>query len=174
MVTKALQIYVYFINFNIMRSTPLKKNINQNICSVAFNDAYYVNVFNTHKYLYYKGFTFVELSEELISYFYASDIDLSGEIYDNYSLAQNNNDKIIVLIDIDLKTILSELKTCNNLEKIKLTMPYINTSTGKQLITIEKIGNTKIHNIDNLEQILSLNIKKKIICHNTTIMTYEL
>ena len=162
--------YMMIMTFcNITIKIDLYRKINEehtlisyNLYGKSFDNIYNVNIFNNHKYLYWKGFIFTELSEELILNLNHSGIILTGDIFENYKRIHDNKTKIVILIDIDYKVL--NKKTLNQLINIKL--PYIKYNNGYTLFILEKIGNNKILSLIDLKTILETNYeKKKTMCH---------
>jgi len=159
------------VKFNIIRTTTeSQKEITQIIGGIKFDNAHYVNIFNNHKYIYWKGFTFVELSEELIIDMNKVGINLEGEIYNNFTIAQNNNDKIIVLIDVDFQQFSKEYAYVLQ----NSGFPYVKVPGGYQLLPIKKIDTKQICSISDLEKSLIEPAKKKILHYSKNASEYKL
>lgn len=124
--------------------------ISKNIKGVPFNDVYPVNIENDHRYFYWRGFIFTELSEELIFSLNCAGYSLKGGTFDKYKIIKNDTKKIVVLIDVDHKIIDAELS-----EQLKIIgAPLIRGNDGYKLLILEKIGNKKINRLKDLETLL--------------------
>jgi hypothetical protein len=155
------------IKFNIMRMTPeTQREISHLICGLQFDLHHCVNVFNNHNYIYWKGLTFVELSEELIIDMMRAGFKLDEPLYKNCTVVQNNNNKIIVLIDVDFEKFTKE----HVLQLQNSGFIHIKASKGYPFLPIRKIDQKQICNIHDLETILRSSVKKKAMYYDKDIV----
>jgi len=150
--------YKGLVNFHIYREQT-KKELTQTIYGKSFNDVYDINIFNNNHYIYWKGFIFTELSEELIYEINSSGVKLLGKYFENRKIIKNYKTKLVVLLDIDYKAL--DQETSDELQKIGL--PYKPYENGYTLLVLEKINNKKITTIADLLTILEKS-DTKVIC----------
>lgn len=164
-------------NFKILREE--KKNITEicvNLKGKYFNELYNINIFNGHKYLYWKGLIFTELSEQLINEITHLDnqYTISNEII-KQPKKSNGNRKNVVLIDFDYRNI-----TDKNLQKISDVFLFENNDNSikpffkycseidkmnKQvkMPVLEKFGSKIVQNLDGLINAIENNTNNKTV-----------
>jgi hypothetical protein len=161
-----LMLYAYFdssVKYDLLRGDD--KLIVCEIYARQYDHIYNLNIFNNDKYVYWKGLIFAELSEELIINM-SSKYKLLGDTFQKYkSVTSTSNNtstsnKNVVLIDVIYEDL--NLKTAKILKDINA--PYVNVSDGYELLVLEKIGNKKIINIDDLYKYISTVNKSKVTC----------
>lgn len=156
------------LKIKIMRKKTNKyRDMVKEISGIPLSDIHSVKILNTNQYIYWNGFIFTELSEELIFTLNCMGLELSGEIFEKYYLIKsvNRNKKIVVLIDIDygfLNTMSQEYSD----HWRNAGGPFIKTKTGYKLLIIDKIGNNKISNLSELK--INLTEKSKLTFENYT------
>jgi hypothetical protein len=102
----------------------------------------------------YKGFLFIEMSEDIILNYYNLGIDI-GQFLDKYLIVtpyRNEQEHIVVLIDIDKNRISKK-----NLDIVNTTgLPLMNKTEKYYMIPIlKKINKKRIFNLKDLKQSLS-------------------
>ena len=149
--------YKEFVKIDVHREqTGKHKDISHKIIGKKFNDIYNINVFNNNHYIHWKGFIFTELSEELIYAINCNGVKLTGKYFEKIKTIKDDKSKLIVLLDIDYKSLNSE--TSKTLQHIGL--PYMKYENGYTLLILERIGNKKINSINDLLSSLSENTMK--------------
>lgn len=138
-----------------------QKMITNEIYGKKFDDVYDVNIFNNHKYLHWKGFIFTELSEEFMLNSISLGYNLTGNVFEQYNKITGSKNKIIILIDIDYKTLKDDIS--DSLKSIGL--PYIKNINGYTMFVLDRIGTKKIINLEDLSNTLEINKKQKTTCH---------
>jgi hypothetical protein len=131
------------------------KNISVNVNKIIIDNIMMsIPINHIHKYYYYKGMIFTELSEELIFY-YSKKYSMSGRYIENYWNITPTN-KIVIMVD----KIKSELK-----KEYLYYDELIKLLEDNHLIILRKIGRYNITSLNNLNNI----INNKDITHTFTI-----
>lgn len=125
--------------------------INKKLVPLNIDNMYILNIFNAHKYVYWKGCVFTELSEELVRQYEDSGFPLQGDTFENYKILSSTNktNKTIVLIHICFENIAATMPTLSeNFRRIKA--PLISNGDDHGLLILEKIGNKRILDLSDL------------------------
>lgn len=101
------------------------KKVSFNVSGKALDNLYDFKILNDYNYIYFRGFVFTELSEELILNLNKLNL-LNGQFYDQKKIIKKSNMNHVIMIDTDNKITL-----------------------------VEKIGNKKITNLDDIHYIIS-------------------
>lgn len=156
-----------YCNFNICIDLNTEKNINITLQAKNLNTLYNINIFNNHQYIYWKGLTFVELSEELL-------IDLSYIFDDNFKgnivtqLKQNTeNKKYVIIIDvnkqiIDINTQITNIDDHEIIDKFPIIEKEINDNKYLSIVFLQKIGTKHINNINDLKNAIKSKPSKRL------------
>jgi hypothetical protein len=141
-------------DFKLIKYKDLKteKVTNISVYGKLLNELYNVNIFNSHEYVYWKGYIFCELSEELID-----DIEcleskhVVGYIFEQLKMG-NCSKKYVVLID----TLNSENPYVKDI--------FFEKSFQEQcciyMYILEKVGNKKINGLKDLEKFVDVGSKQ--------------
>lgn len=189
------KIHVELLNYDVLFDTYMmicaiiNKNINITYIKVDNEEIkqvllipkniclrYNVNIVSDHKYVYWRGFIFCELSEELIMTLNTINIKLIGNIFDNYKNYISERNKYVVIIDVNYKAMSDRMKS----EVTNICLPYIRSDNGYRLLVVDKIGKKKINNLKHLKEIIELvsdNKKSKtsMTCYmDTNLKTYKI
>jgi hypothetical protein len=132
------------VKFNILRN---KKKIEYNIKGVNIDSILTYNIYNSNKYIYYEGFIFVELSEDLLEYFQKEKLYIPNRLLlINPTIMKK---KYIILIHIDYEY-LHSIRKHGYMELKNKKYPYEN----KNVMILDKICNFKVRNLESLNNIL--------------------
>lgn len=153
-----------YCNFEVIRQTGnIEKTLKLNITGLPLNNIYNVNVFNNHRYVFFKGFIFTESSEELID-----DVKnlrttkVTGHLFEQLKMTDGNQ-KYVVLVDIDQNFINQDSNSNKDISNIEL--PYPKTPSGITMYILDKIGNKKITCLNDIETAIKHNNKKMVLCY---------
>lgn len=141
-----------------------EKIYNVNLINKHFNDLYATNIFNNHEYVYWRGFIFAEMSEEILNDIkFMNNKKLSGLFATQLKLTSGEK-KHVIIIDVD-KTIISD-SMC---EIINL-LPFVESYEKDKIYIcfLEKIGNKKINSLNDLRTVLETNNNKKMLAFYQT------
>lgn len=125
----------------------------------SYDQIYNINIFNDYKYLYWNGCIFTELSEELLYDLNMSGINIMKSKILKCKKITDDKKKHVILIDVVFEILHNKL-----IDKTKTTgLPFINTPDGYDIYVVEKIGNKKINNLNDLKICLSESMRQKQI-----------
>ena len=153
-------------NFKIVKQDEKKYNLN--LVGKTFDKLYNVHIFNNHQYIYWKGFTFCELSEELLNNIKTiTNKNINGNIATQLKLSEKKNigKKYVIIIDININKIFET--TCDIIN----LLPFVEDENNNlSLCYLEKIGNKKINCQNDLKNILDIknNIKMSLFYQTKT------
>lgn len=141
------------IDFSFYRENSEKiKKIH--LDGIEYENMYKYRIKSNNEYVLLKGYIFLELSEELINYFRRNNIILTGKIFDNFNIGKfdmmNDNSRYVILLNYDSK-FNDKSDKYNNL----LRMPLVNNRMKHYFMLVDKVGNKKIHNINDLKKIFN-------------------
>jgi maleate cis-trans isomerase len=112
------------------------------------------------KFIYYEGFVFAELSEDLIGYFYKKNIKIEG----TFNFVNKKQFKYVVLVYINWNYLVKEYnKGLSEFRKYNFI--------DNKIFILEKIGNEVITGISSLNRIFS---KKKLIKEKQNTFSYNI
>lgn len=131
-----------------------EKHIDINIIGKTINTMYNTKIFNDHIYVSWKGFTFAELSEELVDNLAKIfNFDIQGSFITSPKM-NSGDKKVVVVVDVDKRFIPEKYGKTFFVDEQILT-PFVHTDSGKKLVFLEKIGNKKILSINDLENVIN-------------------
>lgn len=144
-------------NFVLLRDENNNVNkYNLKIYGKPLNELYNINIFNDHTYLYWNGFIFTEMSEELaydIYYMYNLeniDVNMLDDFITNPKKS-NGSKKYVCVINLENEKILRKHGNVFDIEKEKNT-PFIKSlSKNKKFIILEKFSTKTINKLEDLE-----------------------
>lgn len=137
--------------FLIARNKKTEKHINVELIGYSINLMYNIKIFNDHKYISWRGFTFAEISEEIIneiSNTYQYDIEGS---YIKMPKKSDGSKKHVIVVDINEKLISDKYLDMFYIDGSKTQIPLVDTDIGKQLVILDKIGNKFISRIEDIK-----------------------
>lgn len=136
------------IQYKIAREYKNEYKIrNYNISGKSYVQMLNINIYE-NKYIRWKDYIFMELSEKLLDFYDNLGIQLFNRTNIKYSL---NGEKIIILINYN-KFIPINIHTIKNYKSY-----VINSDNNLYFYELFKIGNKKVKNIEELQQILEEN-----------------
>lgn len=144
-------------DFKLIKFQDLKteKVTDISVHGKLLNELYNVNIFNSHEYVYWKGYIFCELSEELID-----DIEcleskhVAGYIFEQLKMG-NCSKKYVVLVDtLNSKNLQNPYVEDISLEKSSQDPRCI------YMYILEKVGNKKINGLKDLETFVDVGQKQ--------------
>ena len=111
------------------------------------------------KFIKFKGLVITEMSEELLKYYDAIGIPITGNVMDHYNKCYTaNNQKIVIIVNID-HNISEDLRSTYK----TIGLPLMKDVTNKYCIgIISKIDGTKIDNIEHFEKYITINNDKDV------------
>jgi hypothetical protein len=135
------------INLQIFRETSIKE---YRIYPLPYNSIFANRITDSGKRVSWKGFNFTELSEDMLIMYGSKGITFSGPLIkdiDSYGIDSN-----IVLCDIDTSKAPSAFK--------KFSLPIRGNKGNYYILKLDKVGQKRIHDLDELGKILK-GYKKK-------------
>lgn len=153
------------IHVNLMRCKKKENNDFKEkkiiIRGRPLNSMKYIPITFSGSIINYKGFIFIEMSEDIILNYYNIGINI-GQSLSEYFLTnpyRNENERVVTLIDIDKNRINKK-----NLDIInELGLPLVNTVDKYYMVPIlKKINKKKISNLKDLEKLLLLEEDKTL------------
>lgn len=161
-----------YCTFTVCTDTKSDKtvNIDVNIEAKNLNTLYNVKIFNDHKYLYWKGLTFVELSEELLidlTYLYTD--KFLGDIANKLKSCRDKR-RYVVLIDVNKNIITTA--NCSIANKLPIIEEIIDDEKYLGITILQKVGTKHILSLFDLKQAIQNKLSKKLYMyyqsHNNT------
>lgn len=147
-------------NLDVCVDLKTEKFVNVKLERKILNTLYDVSIFNNHQYVYWKGLTFVELSEELlIDLTYLYDNNFRGDIMTQFKKYFSGK-KYVTIIDVD-KNIIT-IDNCKIINKLPIIEEIINEEKCYSIILLQKIGNKNINGLDDLKKCIKNKPSKKI------------
>ena len=135
----------------LLNEVEFKMGINNKLKHIKLSGINYNNIFSTrvqstHKKIVWNGFIFIEFSEELLINYQKKGFRFRGNLIKNIDEYAINKNKRIILYDINHLDVQSKYN--------KLQFPLCGEN-GNYFLQLEKIGQKKINDIDELYRILS-------------------
>lgn len=135
------------------------KNIFISVNKIQINNTKLpISIDHNHKYYFYKGLIFTELSEELI-YYYKKNRSIEDDRYVNNFWKMNLSDKIVVIIDRQEEILKKE--SIRYKELIKLL-------DEKHVIILRKVGRNNITSLEKLKDIIDSKKQNTIVIEKET------